>query len=81
MGYVVPCDTINKTIRIFGIHAEVDPRSGQANDKTLVISIGNVKNPSLGYQGGKNLFDVVHKRWSYPGGPILKVHESTKIPF
>lgn len=80
-GYVVPCDVRGNTVRVYGIHVEVDPRGDVANNKVLVLSIDKVINPSLAYPGAKNTFSVAHKRWSYPGGPVLKVHESTGIVF
>jgi hypothetical protein len=74
-GYVVPCDVSGSTVRVYGIHAEVDPRSGVANDIIMVIGLLNVVNPGVAYGTSANKFDVVHKRWSYPGGPVFKVHE------
>lgn len=80
-GYVVPCDVINsgQTIRVYGIHTEVDPRSGEPNDKVLVIGLVGVINPSYAITATRNTWDVVHKRWSYPGGPVFKIHETEDI--
>lgn len=80
MGYVVPCDVVDDyTIRVYGIYAEVDPRSTLPDDKTLVIGILGVKNPDLALSNSVNTWDVVHKRWSYIGGPCLSVHETLGI--
>ena len=62
VGYNVPSDVSGSTVRVYGIHVEVDPRSGIANDKIMVISIGGITNPSLAYSGTKNLFEVTYKK-------------------
>ena len=79
MGYVVPCDVDGQTIRVYGIHAEVDPRTNVSDDKVLVIGILGVRNPLVAYSSSDNSWDVVHKRWSYPGGPSLKVHQKLGV--
>ena len=80
IGYEVPCDVLNQTVRVYGIYTELDPRAGQINDKVLVIGLVGLVNPGVAYSGSVNSWDVVHRRWSYPGGPVLKVHESLGVP-
>lgn len=80
-GYDVPCSVAGNAVTVYGIHAEVDPRSGEVNDELLVISLNGVTNPNKAVTGSANKFSISHSRFNYPGGPSLLVQYKNNIDF
>lgn len=84
-GYVVDCkiESVDgkNVIRVYGIHAESDPRTGSVDNKYLMISISGLTNPGTSIKSSNNKVDIYHKRWTYSAGPTFTVHESEDITF